>query len=132
MEKIKLLDEDGYPTQEALIEVARFDAIQNIDGFLSLIKSLWSYPDRFVLKDGTLYLSTGGWSGNESVVEAMKQNFFFFVAHTKWERGGHFWFSLKVFKNNERKLICLATGQRRRRKTPSLINSPNKTIAHKT
>lgn len=94
----ELFDEDGYPTQEALLEVSRFDSVKDIDGFLALIKSLWSYPDRFCLTGDELYLSTGGWSGNESVIEAMKQNFFFFIAHTQWKRGGHFWFSIQGFK----------------------------------
>lgn len=96
MEKV---DENGYPTSEALLEVARYDVIkQGIHGYLKLIKSLWYYPDRFILKKDELYLSTGGWSGNESVIESMRQNFFFFIAHTKWQRGGHYWFDLKCFK----------------------------------
>ena len=100
---MELFDNDGYPTQEALLEVSRFDSVKDIDGYMNLIKSLWSYPDRFVLNDSELYLSTGGWSGNESVIAAMKENFFFFIAHTKWIRGGHFWFSLKGFKPTPRK-----------------------------
>lgn len=95
---MNLLNKDGYPTQEALLEVARFDAVKDVDGYINLIESLWKYPDRFVLKGNKLYMSTGGWSGNESVIEAMRQNFFFFFAHTQWKRGGHFWFSLKGFK----------------------------------
>ena len=93
-----IIDTDGYPTQEALLKVSRFDAVKDIDGFLNLIRLLWSYPDRFVLRGNTLYLSTGGWSGNENVIEAMKHNFFFFVAHKKWLRGGHYWFDIKGFK----------------------------------
>lgn len=93
-----LIDKDGYPTKESLLEVARFDSIKDIDGYMDLISSLWSYPDRFVLKGDELYLSTGGWSGNEDVIQAMRQNFFFFVAHTEWKRGGHYWFSLKGFR----------------------------------
>lgn len=97
---MELFDEDGYPTQEALAKVVRYDAIADIDGFLKLIQSLWSYSDRFVIKDDELYMSTGGWSGNESVIEAMKQTYFFRFAHTEWKRGGHFWFSLEGFKRN--------------------------------
>lgn len=97
---LQLFDVDGYPTQEALLEVARFDAVKDVKLFLGLIRSLWRYPDRFVLTDQELYLSTGGWSGNESVISAMEENFFFYIAHSQWKRGGHYWFDLKGFKIN--------------------------------
>jgi hypothetical protein len=93
----ELFDGDGYPTEDALLQVARHDTLKDLDGFLALIQALWSYPDRFVLDGDTLYLSTGGWSGNESVISSMKQNFFFFIAHKEWKRGGHFWFDLKGY-----------------------------------
>ena len=95
---MKLLDKDGYPTDNVLFKISRYDVGKDVDGFLALIKSLWSYPDRFCLKDNELDLSTGGWSGNESVIKAMRENFFFYIAHTQWKRGGHYWFDIKAYK----------------------------------
>jgi hypothetical protein len=97
---MNLLDEDGYPTEEALKLVEEYDIFNDIKGFLELIKELWSYPDRFVLKGKKvlhLYLSTGGWSGNEVVIHAMKKNFFWILYWEKSVRGGHYWFKIKEY-----------------------------------
>ena len=104
MKDKELFDSDGYPTEMALFRVAKFDTVHgDIEEFLSLIQALWSYPDRFCRRGNTLYLSTGGWSGNESVIKAMRENIFFFIAHSKWQRGGHFWFDLKAYKKPKKK-----------------------------
>jgi len=100
---IDFFDGDGYPTQKALLEVSRYNCLEEgIKGYLDLIKNLWSYPDRFVLKDNILYLSTGGWSGNEDVISTMKNNFFWFLCHIKWKKGGHYWFDIKCFNPKEK------------------------------
>lgn len=39
---------------------------------------------------------TGGWSGAEDLIDAMLRNFWINHLHTKWERGGHFYFELPV------------------------------------
>lgn len=105
----ELIDGDGYPTEEALLRIARFDTTEgDIEKFLDLVQAVWSYPDRFCRSKNkkTLYLSTGGWSGNESVIKAMKQNFFWFIAHSKWQRGGHYWFDLKPYMLKRGKKKC--------------------------
>lgn len=75
---VQLLDDDGYPTQAALLLLKTWNW-NDPRGWLALAKELWSYPDRFNLVEEAgrveYLLSTGGWSGNESVIRAMQENF---------------------------------------------------------
>ena len=93
-------DKDGYPTDKILKEIEHWDFSKRpVDEFLSLVEDLWSYKDRFVLQGKhvlRLYLSTGGWSGNESVIDAMMANRpFWMIGWEKSRRGGHYWFRIK-------------------------------------
>jgi hypothetical protein len=90
------LDEDQYPTDETLEVIAKWDVLHDADNFLQQLKSVWAY-DSFVLSDTPpkeveallsmfdetkdltdyrwLRLATAGWSGNESILQAMERNF---------------------------------------------------------
>ena len=102
-------DKDGYPTKEELNKIKDWSLDSLIEDPLSLIRyigKLWFYPDRIVIqetedpimnrKEYSLYLSTGGWSGNESIIEALAKNIFWQMYWVKTEVGGHYWF--KIFK----------------------------------
>lgn len=82
----ELLDEDGYPTEGALGLLSDWPWADPA-GWLALAEALWSYPDRFVRREHPEYVeyltSTGGWSGNESVLAAMKKNDVLW--HSCWE-----------------------------------------------
>lgn len=39
---------------------------------------------------------TGGWSGAEDLIQAMLKQFWITHFHTRWERGGHFYFEVPV------------------------------------
>jgi len=97
------MDEDGYPTEETL-EKIRTWAGTPADAF-TYIESLWIYPEYFRKgkrrtrdwKGGPLQrtyeISTGGWSGHESIIGAMEENFMLWAI--SWEnvrRGGHYTF----------------------------------------
>lgn len=80
------LDEDGYPTEAAEQRIREWD-IQDINGCLDFVKSLWKWPAEDMhrlrpeevavvgVKEGERYLrlATGGWSGNESLIRAMRE-----------------------------------------------------------
>lgn len=86
---VPAFDEDGYPTEESLNHIAKFD-ILNGRAFLSFSERCFSkyYGSWKELKDSpysnpeincgkpfqALRIATGGWSGNESVVSAMESN----------------------------------------------------------
>lgn len=103
MEK-DLRDEDGYPT-EAAIEIIENWPYDDIKGWFDFIGSIWhlkdwgwteveekhDYLDKMVHR---YYISTAGWSGNESLIRAMENNKFFCWTLT-WvqsRRGGHYIF----------------------------------------
>ena len=85
-------DEDGYPTEEALERIRKWPDT-DLPGLLDYCRSLWYYPDYWgPRKDAPdlLDISTGGWSGNESVIEAMMDHWIWFVAWESSRRGGHY------------------------------------------
>ena len=94
---------DGYPTKVALMRIENWDWLEehNLIEFLDFIQLLWNWRDRFVLRGKKvlrLYLSTGGWSGNESIIEALQKNFFWTFFWQKSIRGGHHWFRIDFRK----------------------------------
>jgi hypothetical protein len=109
------LDEDGYPTEHALevIEKWHWD---DAKGWFKFIEGIWyfhswgwkeldephewnkldQYKDKIVHR---YYISTAGWSGNESIIRAMQNNSMMW--HLNWvesRRGGHYIFELKEFE----------------------------------
>src|SRR3990167_6114070 len=100
-----------YPTEEQLDTIKDFDLIRRrIGELLDYIELLWKYPERFVRGQHTLYLSTGGWSGNEDIIGALRRNFVFWSLYwRRSERGGHYFFddenvskAMKGFTNENR------------------------------
>lgn len=97
------MDDDGYPDDEELKRIAEWP-YTDIAGMLEFAQGLWSYPDRWWIEGDTLHLSTGGWSGNESVVDAMAQNrMFWAISWVSSRRGGHYEFDLSRIKALEAK-----------------------------
>lgn len=99
-------DEDGYPTQEALDKIENWPA-DNYLGLMVFVKSIWWMPDWGWTEEDTLSdildvpvmyynISTGGWSGNESLIGAMRSNhIFWMLCWISSRRGGHFEFEVK-------------------------------------
>jgi hypothetical protein len=101
------LDSDGYPTQETLdyIENWRWTDVGKIAEFKELfdgIEKIWYtsnwgwreeespheiFASRLVMR---YYISTGGWSGNESIIHAMENNIWIWpCTWVESRRGGH-------------------------------------------
>jgi len=109
------LDEDGYPTEHALEVIEKWHW-NDAKGWFKFIKGIWylhswgwkeidephewsqadQYKDKIVHR---YYISTAGWSGNESIIRAMQNNSMMW--HLNWvesRRGGHYIFELKEFE----------------------------------
>lgn len=99
------LDSDGYPTEEVLYQIGTFRGDQIHKEILELVRSLWYYPD-FVEVNGNEYIfRTGGWSGNESLIHAMQENWIFWSFC--WEmskRGGLYVFKCKEIVKDGKKV----------------------------
>lgn len=101
--------EDGYPTDAAL------DALRNFDfdyraAALLLVHDLVEMKDcgiscmSVAVSNGRdrfdraaikrIEFHTGGWSGAEDLIDALLGHFWIRHFHTRWERGGHFYFEV--------------------------------------
>jgi len=84
-----------YPTAKQLERIERWSIKTRRDSIflLDYINGIWKYAEDgyFTKWDENDYrLSTGGWSGNEEIIEAMKKNTMFWTLcwHSS-RRGGH-------------------------------------------
>jgi len=91
-----------YPTDEQLKTISEWDVlVGTVRDLVDYVESLWWAPDwGFVLKGKRvlhLELHTGGWSGNEAIIEALAANFMFWSLYwRKATAGGHYWFKIDL------------------------------------
>jgi len=95
-----MLDENCYPDEKSLKKIAKWDIFtQGVDGLLDLIEENTNWADRQIHRTGKRVIRyeyhTGGWSGNEEVIDALQQNFFWFLFWEKSLRGGHYYFRIE-------------------------------------
>lgn len=99
------LDDDGYPTEELLARIAAWEW-QRFGELVDLLPSIWKYAEAGYFEIGEireegeprkrLHLSTAGWSGNESIIQALQRNrLFWLVGFEEHRRGGHYIFDLE-------------------------------------
>lgn len=102
-------DSDGYPTEESLKTISGWSDFSS-NGYaewIEYIKELWYWPD-FIWVDesenlmvrelneillrgsSVLKISTGGWSGNESIISAMRENIMWSFNFLSHRNGGHY------------------------------------------
>lgn len=110
------VNDDGYPTDDAL-EIVKLWHWDDARGWFKFIESLWAYHDwgwkekdepheweyHKQYKDKIVhryYISTAGWSGNESIIRAMQDNdFMWYLNWVQSRRGGHYIFELREFND---------------------------------
>jgi hypothetical protein len=103
-----LLDIEGYPTEEWLQYIKSYKPDESLP-LLTFIKMVlidgWYMSDwGFKLSKKykgkhKLELHTGGWSGNEETIAAIKSNMWlthFQMRYVMWRAGGHYYFELSV------------------------------------
>jgi len=91
-----------YPTKGQLTTIKEFDlAKKPVRELLDYIEPIWEYGDwGFIRTPHKLELHTGGWSGNEDIIEALHRNFLFWSMYW-WNsrRGGHYIFRDSMVSN---------------------------------
>lgn len=93
-----ILDDDGYPTEEFLAHLENWDWRDGFDELLTEAMRGHIYPtfwEREEKEDGKIVwqISTGGWSGNESIIAALMGNrMFWMMCWVESRRGGHYIF----------------------------------------
>jgi hypothetical protein len=83
-----------YPPVEFLKELTQ-KPCDNFHEFMAQIKPYWAFSGWGWRQDGDIYyLSTGGWSGNEDIINALETNFMFYLMYwMRSSRGGHYIFA---------------------------------------
>ena len=100
------MDSDGYPDEGELTRISEWrDDRFDWSGLMAFIRPLWRYAeDGYWKQQGSLYrLATGGWSGNEAIIDALRANPLFwgmtFVAKVV---GGLYWFDAEPASGSSR------------------------------
>ncbi len=88
-----------YPSEDVLQEIEKFSLTERkVEDLLEIVKEAWNDIGNFVLigkSKKRLELHTGGWSGNEDIINALRNNRLFFPIYWyKSERGGHYYFKI--------------------------------------
>ena len=98
-------DRDGYPTTQEIEQLkiycghlrtknTKLDIDSFIDSLVELLKEIWHYPD-YIAGNGRYFeLHTGGWSGNEEIINVLSESMFWLMYWRKSEWGGHYYFEL--------------------------------------
>ena len=98
------LDEDGYPTEEALEKIKdwSFDDFNDPKDWFKFIENIWhlrswGWAEDYNEKGKYQYnISTAGWSGNESIIRAMQENkILWYYSWVQSRRGGHYIFEVR-------------------------------------
>lgn len=102
------MDNEGYPEQHELDLISGWD-YKDVFNMLDYIgdrwnygdwgfKREWKYNDLFKRYELHLELHTGGWSGNEDLINAIMENEWFKrLWYAEWRRGGHYKFIINPF-----------------------------------
>lgn len=90
------MDKNGYPDKSELKTIREWDW-HDFVGLMGYIEDVLKYAGYGYFYRGRKYyrLSTGGWSGNESIIAALQENVMFWNCY--WEsskRGGHYVFQV--------------------------------------
>lgn len=96
-----------YPAESELRKIQKWDfSKQPVGRLLDFVESIWHWPEwgfkKYVnyckfsgKKCIKLELHTGGWSGNEQIIEALqKTKMFWFLYWELSKRGGHYFFEI--------------------------------------
>ena len=90
-------DSNGYPTDETIRAIEQWEP-RDFDGLFAFIEAAWNDCGSVISIGDQVSLVTGGWSGNEEIVDALGRNRIADMLY--WEsshRGG-----LHVYKNRIR------------------------------
>ena len=97
----EIFDDDGYPADEFLGFIASWDFKRGFDELMVFAMKGHTYRDRVdrtVQDEKAVWtISTGGWSGNESIICALMENtLFWMMCWVQSRRGGHYIFECRL------------------------------------
>jgi hypothetical protein len=93
--------DDGYPTDDTIDKIKRWPILSPLAcrNLLRYCQEAWAYPDYFTWRGKIARVSTGGWSGNEDIIAALRENrVFWALCWMEERRGGHYKFEAVTLK----------------------------------
>lgn len=105
-----ILADNGYPSDAELERIKEWpvEHMRDLRYLMEYVKTRWNWPDwgwseEDVEEHGQAVreyrISTGGWSGNESLIAALESNTMFsIIAPWSWRRGGHYVYRISYDK----------------------------------
>ena len=88
------LDNDGYPTNKSLQQIAKYKG--SYRELMKEVAFLFGGYGRCEVDGNTWKVATGGWSGCEDVISAMRANSIFWaICWQLSKRGGYYEFTTK-------------------------------------
>lgn len=96
---------NDYPSKQDFKQIRQLakKCPSTINELLDKMKDVWWMPDwgyRFT-KRRFLYLSTGGWSGNEDIISVLENTPFWWLYWVSSRRGGHYIFHIKKLRKSK-------------------------------
>lgn len=75
MDKHPTFTANGYPTAKTKRVIKEWE-FQDAPGWLQYVREAWDHKRGEIWEEnGLLKMMTGGWSGNEEIISAMRENF---------------------------------------------------------
>jgi hypothetical protein len=81
---------DGYPEEHELVALSMMGV--DWETTVDYLKRLWRWDNYIFVNQDEMSLSTGGWSGHEEIIEALKKSTWWKMYWYSSRRGGHYIF----------------------------------------
>lgn len=103
-----MLGANGYPHEQEIQRIINWDlkARQDFVDLLAYIHERWRYADsgywtETVDRNGVVFfaISTAGWSGNEDLIEALRETLLWWICFESHFRGGHYLLKLSLLNS---------------------------------
>ena len=92
-----MTDDGDYPSEDDIYKIIEWPD-NDVMGLIEFIQSIWHWGDDYVMLKGDKFeLHTGGWSGNEDIVDALMGTMFWMLCWESSRRGGHYYFEIPKF-----------------------------------
>ena len=98
-----ILGEDGYPSEAELQRIREWPWEGGFRSLMDYVRRRWQYAEHgyWTQRGDHFEISTGGWSGNESIIGALEANqMFSMLCPLSWRRGGHYVYDVQEWDDN--------------------------------
>ena len=94
-----------YPTKAEFKTIEDWSDFKNFGELMDFVQDIWWNSEWGWTQRGKRVIkysvSTGGWSGNESIIRAMRDNYMFWsMCWVSSRRGGHYKFEIRPIKQS--------------------------------